>query len=98
LRQYASNWSSRSGVGSKDDDLALQRQIIVTKSKEVKIGSNLAESSKEGYGSKIALLPIMMMMKMMMMMMMMMMIALAWRDRGKSRKTSLRIVVPSPRF
>jgi hypothetical protein len=31
------------------------------KSKEVKTGSNLAESSKEGYGSKRDVLPMMMM-------------------------------------
>jgi hypothetical protein len=30
------------------------------KSKEVETGSNLAESSKEGYGSKKAVLPVMM--------------------------------------
>jgi hypothetical protein len=29
-----------------------EKQIIVAKSKEVKTGCNLAESSKEGYGSK----------------------------------------------
>jgi hypothetical protein len=38
------------------------KQIIVAKSKEVKTGCNLAESSKEGYGSKRAVLPMMMMM------------------------------------
>jgi hypothetical protein len=32
------------------------------KSKEVKTGCNLVESSKEGYGSKMAVLPITMMM------------------------------------
>jgi hypothetical protein len=37
-------------------------KIIVTKSKEVKTGCNLAESSKKGYGSKRAVLPVMMMM------------------------------------
>jgi hypothetical protein len=35
----------------KDDNLAC-KNIIVAKSKEMKTGSNLAESSKEGYGSK----------------------------------------------
>jgi hypothetical protein len=35
--------------------------ITVAKSKEVKIGCNLTESSKEGYGSKRAVLPMMMM-------------------------------------
>jgi hypothetical protein len=41
-------WSSKLGVGRKADDL------VVMKSKEVKIGSKLAESSKENYGSKRA--------------------------------------------
>jgi hypothetical protein len=45
------------------------KRITVAKSKEVKTKSNLAEFSKEGYGSKSALLPVMMMMMMMMMMM-----------------------------
>jgi hypothetical protein len=45
----------------------LCKQIIVAKSKEVKTGSNLAESSKGGYGSKSAVLPMMVMMMMMMM-------------------------------
>jgi hypothetical protein len=40
------------------------KQITVAKSKEVKTGSNLAESSKEGYGSKRVVLPMMMMMMM----------------------------------
>jgi hypothetical protein len=39
------------------------KRIIVAKSKEVKTGCNLAEFSKEGYGSKRAVLPITMMMK-----------------------------------
>jgi hypothetical protein len=47
-------WPSRLGVGRK--------KIIVAKIKEVKPGSNLAISSKEGYGSKRAVLPMMMMM------------------------------------
>jgi hypothetical protein len=50
-------WSSSSGVGRKADDLALQKKNIVANSKEVKTRSNLAESSKEGYGSKTAVLP-----------------------------------------
>jgi hypothetical protein len=33
--------------------------MTVPKSKEVKTGCNLAESSKEGYGSKRAVLPMM---------------------------------------
>jgi hypothetical protein len=37
----------------------LCRIIIVGKSKEVKIGSNLAESSKIDYGSERAVLPMM---------------------------------------
>jgi hypothetical protein len=39
----------------------LSENIIVAKSREVKTGSNLVESSKEGYGSKGAVLPMMMM-------------------------------------
>jgi hypothetical protein len=39
----------------------LCKQIAVTKPKEVKIGCNLTESSKEDYGSKRAVLPMMMM-------------------------------------
>jgi hypothetical protein len=42
-------------------------KIIVAKSKEVKIGSNLAEYSKEGCGSKRAVLLIMRMMMIIMM-------------------------------
>jgi hypothetical protein len=42
-------------------------KIIVTKSKEVKTGCNLAESSKEGCGSNRVVLPMMMMMMMMLM-------------------------------
>jgi hypothetical protein len=41
------------------------KKNIVAKSKDVKIGCDLAESSKEGYGSKRAVLPMMMMMMMM---------------------------------
>jgi hypothetical protein len=59
-------WSSRLGVGRKADDLVLWKNIVA-KYKEAKTGSNLAESSKEGYGSKSAVLPMMMMMMMMMM-------------------------------
>jgi hypothetical protein len=40
----------------------LCKKNIVAKSKEVKIGCNLADFSKEGYGSKKAVLPMMMMM------------------------------------
>jgi hypothetical protein len=36
------------------------KKIIVVKSKEVKTRCNLAESSKEGFGSKEADLPVMM--------------------------------------
>jgi hypothetical protein len=46
-------------------DLARQTQEISfrqAKSKEVKTGCNLAESSKEGCGSKSKILPMMMMM------------------------------------
>jgi hypothetical protein len=42
----------------------LCKNIIVAQSKEVKTGSNLAESSKEGYGSERTDLPLMMMMMM----------------------------------
>jgi hypothetical protein len=38
---------TRLGVGHKGDHLA--QKIIVAKSKEVKTGCNLAESSKKGY-------------------------------------------------
>jgi hypothetical protein len=40
----------------------LCESIIVAKSEEVKTGSNREESCKEGYGSKRAVLPMMMMM------------------------------------
>jgi hypothetical protein len=39
----------------------LCKKITVVKSKEVKTRHNLAESSKVGYGSKRAVLPMMMM-------------------------------------
>jgi hypothetical protein len=39
----------------------LCKQIIATKSKEVKTGCNLAETSKEVYGSKRVVLPMLMM-------------------------------------
>jgi hypothetical protein len=42
----------------------LCKKIIVAKFKEMKTGCNLVESSKEGYGSKRAVLPMMMMMMM----------------------------------
>jgi hypothetical protein len=41
---------------------ALKYNTTVTKSKEVRAGLNLIESSKEGYGSKNAVLPMMMIM------------------------------------
>jgi hypothetical protein len=44
----------------------LCKKIIVAKCKEVKTGCNLAESSKEGYGPKRVVLPMMMMMMMIM--------------------------------
>jgi hypothetical protein len=40
----------------------LYKKRVVEKSKEVKTGSNLTESSKECYGTKSAVLPLMMMM------------------------------------
>jgi hypothetical protein len=51
------------GVARKAYDLALQKKKknIIAKSKEVKTGCNLAESSKESNGSKRAVLPMMMM-------------------------------------
>jgi hypothetical protein len=42
----------------------LCKQIIVAESKEVKTGCCLVRSSKEGYGSTRAVLPMMMMMMM----------------------------------
>jgi hypothetical protein len=51
-------WSSRLEVGCKAVNLPCKR--IIVKSKEVKTRSNLAESSKEGYGSERAVLPMMM--------------------------------------
>jgi hypothetical protein len=39
--------------------MLLCTKIIVLKSKEVKARSNVAESSKEGWGSKRAALPVM---------------------------------------
>jgi hypothetical protein len=41
--------------------ILLCKEIIVAKSKDVKTGSNMAEFSKEGYGSKNAVLPTMIM-------------------------------------
>jgi hypothetical protein len=40
------------GVGRKADDFALRKKYFVAKFKGMKTGSNVAESSKEGYGSK----------------------------------------------
>jgi hypothetical protein len=40
----------------------LRKKIIVAKFKEVTTGCNLTEFSKKGYGSKRAVLPMMMMM------------------------------------
>jgi hypothetical protein len=47
--------------------LLCKQKSIVAKSKEVKTGTNLAESFKEGYGLKTAVLPMMMMMMMILM-------------------------------
>jgi hypothetical protein len=49
----------------------LCKKNIVAKSKEVKIGCSLAESSKEGYGSKRAVFPMMIMTTMTTMMILM---------------------------
>jgi hypothetical protein len=46
----------------------LCKTIIVAKSEEVKPGLNLAESSKEGYASKMAVSPMMIMVMVMVMM------------------------------
>jgi hypothetical protein len=46
------------GVERKTNVLALKKGIVAN-SKEVKTGCNLAESSNEGYGSKMAILTIM---------------------------------------
>jgi hypothetical protein len=59
--------SSRLGVGRKADTVLYVKKDIVAKFKEVKTGSNLAESFKEACGSKRAALLLMMMMMMMMM-------------------------------
>jgi hypothetical protein len=57
-------WCSRLGVGRNTDELAL-RKYYSFEINEVKAGSNLAESSKEGCGSKRAVFPMMIMMIMM---------------------------------
>jgi hypothetical protein len=51
------------GVGRRAYDLALQKKNIVAKCKEVKTGNNLAASSKGNYGSKRAVLAMMMISK-----------------------------------
>jgi hypothetical protein len=43
-------------VGRKADGPCFVNETIVANSREVKTGSNLAESSEEGYGSKWAVL------------------------------------------
>jgi hypothetical protein len=52
-------WSSRLGVGRRADDLALYKKRIVAKSREIKTGSYLVESCKEGCGSESGVLPVM---------------------------------------
>jgi hypothetical protein len=47
------------GLGASLTTL-FHKEIIVEKSKEVKTGCNLADSSKEGYGPKRVVLPMMM--------------------------------------
>jgi hypothetical protein len=49
------------GVGRKADDLALKMKIIFAKYEEAETGSNLAKSFKEGYGSKMGVLPMVIM-------------------------------------
>jgi hypothetical protein len=53
------------GLGHKVDDLTVHKKIVVTKSKEVKTGRDLAESFKEGCGSRRAVFPVILMMMMM---------------------------------
>jgi hypothetical protein len=60
-------WSSRLGVSRKVDDLALQKENNVAKSKDVETGRSLRESFKERCGSRRAILPLMTMMIMMIM-------------------------------
>lgn len=52
-------WSSRLGLDTKVKNM-LFKKISIVKCKEVKTGCSLAESSKEGYGSKRVVLPMMM--------------------------------------
>jgi hypothetical protein len=57
-------WYSRLGVGRKADEYALKKKknVLSRNPKKVKTSCNLAEFSKEGYGLKRAVLPVMMMM------------------------------------
>jgi hypothetical protein len=48
--------------GSKADKFSLKKKIIVAKSKEMKNWCHLAESSKEGFGSRRVVFPMMVMM------------------------------------
>jgi hypothetical protein len=43
--------------------LLCKKKITVAKSRELKTGSNVTESSKEGYGSQGAVLPVLMLKK-----------------------------------
>jgi hypothetical protein len=47
-------------VGRKTDDLALQKKLLLRNPKSENRMTNLAESSKEGYASGRAVLPVMM--------------------------------------
>jgi hypothetical protein len=53
-------WSARLGVGRKADDLAVQKKSYCYEI-ERKTGCNLAESCKEGNGSKRVIFPMMIM-------------------------------------
>jgi hypothetical protein len=56
----AETWSCKLGVGCKADYQHCKK-ITVAKSRDVKTRCNLAEFSKEGYGSKRAVLAMTMM-------------------------------------
>jgi hypothetical protein len=53
------------GLDARPTTLLCKRSIVA-KSKEMKTGCNLADFSKQSYGSRNAVLPVMMMMMMMM--------------------------------
>lgn len=57
---HVRTWSSSLGLDTKLTTM-LFNIITIMKSEKVKTGCNLAASSKEGYGSKVAVLSMMMM-------------------------------------